>query len=65
MSKWFEKDKLIDITYNGSRAFVCVEHPGLVKNPDKALTTLGGMKNIDKVLFLFSRGSQLCCSSLD
>ncbi len=33
----------------GTRRFLCVEYPGYVKNVEKALDTLGGLKQIRKV----------------
>merc|ERR1719309_855879 len=31
-------------------SLVCIEYPGVVNNPDKAIQTLGGLKNIGLVL---------------
>jgi len=49
MQTWREGDKTIDIKYAGTRIFLCVEHPALVSNPDKAIETLGGLDNLEEV----------------
>lgn len=49
MSEWNEKDHRLDVTFDMNAHFVCVEHPALVKNPEKAMQTLGGLSNLEKV----------------
>lgn len=49
MQNWNENDKTLEISYDGSRKLMCVEHPALVSNADKALETLGGLKNLEQV----------------
>ncbi|KAH3795020.1 hypothetical protein DPMN_148565 [Dreissena polymorpha] len=51
MSVWTESNKRIDVEYNGSRTFLCVEHPALISNPEKAVKTLGG---VDAVAVIFN-----------
>lgn len=31
------------------KSLVCIDYPGIVLNPDKALETLDGLKNLKKV----------------
>lgn len=46
---WTDFDKLTTVPYNKHRKFVGVEYPGIIKNPEKALKTLGGIDNLEKV----------------
>nr|XP_022327588.1 general transcription factor 3C polypeptide 5-like isoform X1 [Crassostrea virginica]XP_022327589.1 general transcription factor 3C polypeptide 5-like isoform X1 [Crassostrea virginica]XP_022327590.1 general transcription factor 3C polypeptide 5-like isoform X1 [Crassostrea virginica]XP_022327591.1 general transcription factor 3C polypeptide 5-like isoform X2 [Crassostrea virginica] len=46
---WTDFDKLTTVPYNKDRQFVGIEYPGIVKNVDKALATLGGIENIEQV----------------
>ncbi|XP_062593081.1 general transcription factor 3C polypeptide 5-like [Saccostrea cucullata] len=46
---WTDFDKLTTVSYNKNRKFMCIEYPGIVKNVDKALETLGGIPNIERV----------------
>ncbi|XP_056009972.1 general transcription factor 3C polypeptide 5-like [Ostrea edulis] len=46
---WTDFDKLTTVPYNKNRKFVCIEYPGVVKNVEKAIGTLGGIRNIEKV----------------
>lgn len=39
--------------FNFSKKFVCVEYPGIVKNVDKMLETLGGRETLSEVIFLY------------
>lgn len=48
---WTDFDKLTTVPYNKHRKFVGVEYPGIIKNPEKALKTLGGIDNLEKVLY--------------
>ena len=45
---WTDFDKLTTVPYNKDRQFVGIEYPGIVKNVDKALATLGGIENIEQ-----------------
>ncbi|XP_052788655.1 general transcription factor 3C polypeptide 5-like [Mya arenaria] len=49
MGDWTDKNNRIDILYNGSRRFLCVEHPALIQNHDKALQTLGGIETLQQI----------------
>lgn len=40
--------------FNFSKKFVCVEYPGIVKNVDKMLETLGGRETISEVIFFYT-----------
>lgn len=56
MSNWSEKDKKIDVSYTKDERFMCVEHPALVRKPEKAIATLGGIKALEKVqYYIFPR----------
>ncbi|KAL3870884.1 hypothetical protein ACJMK2_038915 [Sinanodonta woodiana] len=46
---WKENEERINIPYNGNTKFVCVEHPGVIKNADKALETIGNVKTVSKI----------------
>lgn len=45
---WSSGDKLIDVPFQHKR-YICVDYPGVVKNVDKALQSIGGTENITKV----------------
>lgn len=47
---WTDFDKLTTVPYNKHKKFVGVEYPGIIKNPERALKTLGGIDNLEKVL---------------
>ena len=49
MSIWDEKDKRLDVPYEAKTNYVCIEHPALVSNHDKALETLGSTEAVSKV----------------
>ncbi|XP_060572664.1 general transcription factor 3C polypeptide 5-like [Ruditapes philippinarum] len=49
MSNWTDKNNKIDVSYNKTNRFICVEHPALVQNHEKALSTIGGVKNLEKI----------------
>lgn len=49
---WTDFDKLTTVPYNKHRKFVGVEYPGIIKNPERALKTLGGIDNLEKVLYI-------------
>ena len=48
MQDWKESSVRINATYNREKTFVCVEYPGIVKNPQKAIATLGGQEDFSK-----------------
>lgn len=45
---WSSADKLTNVNFNHKR-FVSVNYPGVVKNVDKALKSIGGTENVSKV----------------
>jgi hypothetical protein len=45
---WSNGEKSINVPFNHNR-FVCVDYPGVVKNVDKALKSIGGTENVAKV----------------
>ena len=51
MSTWTGKNNKIDVSYDKSKRFMCVEHPALVQNHEKAINTIGGLKNLEKVMY--------------
>lgn len=52
---WTDFDKLTTVPYNKHRKFVGVEYPGIIKNPERALKTLGGIDNLEKVTTIVLR----------
>ncbi|XP_063422877.1 general transcription factor 3C polypeptide 5-like [Mytilus trossulus] len=48
MNMWSSGDKLTKVPFNHKR-FVCVDYPGVVKNVDNALKSVGGTENVSKV----------------
>lgn len=40
----------VQINFNTSNEYELIEYPGLVKNTDKMLTTLGGITKLSRVL---------------
>ncbi|XP_045195557.1 general transcription factor 3C polypeptide 5-like [Mercenaria mercenaria] len=49
MSTWTDKNHRIDVSYDKNNRFICVEHPALVRKPEKAISTIGGIKNLEKI----------------
>lgn len=45
---WSNGEKSINVPFHHNR-FVCVDYPGVVKNVDKALKSIGGTENVAKV----------------
>ncbi|KAH9489477.1 General transcription factor 3C polypeptide 5 [Bulinus truncatus] len=43
---WTDSNKVCTAAVNLSRKFVCIEYPGVIKNVDRALNTLGGPQTI-------------------
>lgn len=41
--------------HNIEKLLVCIDYPGKVVNPDKAIETLGGLEEVSKVGFISSR----------
>lgn len=48
-------------TFKLDKKLVRIEYPGLVKNIDKAIETLGGMNRIEVVISCFQITEQIYC----
>ncbi|ESP04832.1 hypothetical protein LOTGIDRAFT_229926 [Lottia gigantea] len=46
--KWASSDNAIDVDFDKFKKFVCIQHPAVVENVDKAFDTLGGLKTVGK-----------------
>ncbi|KAK6979806.1 General transcription factor 3C polypeptide 5 [Biomphalaria glabrata] len=47
---WADGDKVCTAAVNLSRKFICIDYPGVIRNVDKALDTLGGVSYIQKCI---------------
>ena len=50
MSIWTDSESRIDVPFQKTDRYVCVEHPGSILNVDKALKTIGGTEQLSQVL---------------
>ncbi|XP_050414774.1 general transcription factor 3C polypeptide 5 [Patella vulgata] len=46
--KWMPGDKAITVDFNKFKKFVCIHHPAVVENVEKAFETVGGLKSLAK-----------------
>lgn len=44
---------------NSSKELICVEYPGRVLNPDRAIQTLGGINQISEVMLYDSENDAI------
>ena len=56
MPVWKENAERINVTFHKENTFMCIEYPGIVQNPEKAIATFGGEDKINKASVICFRG---------
>lgn len=46
---WGDGDKVCSAVIKKDRKFVCIDYPGVIRNVDKAVATLGGLQDLTEV----------------